>query len=352
MSRTTTITGTLVDSSDNPLANKTITATLTGADDPYITSTGIVISSDAVTTITASDGTWSLNLLSPGDLSPTRLYYIVTSVNFLLITTSFAYSASPVAITTLSSSAPTPSSSTVLVYDYIINPAGDPLVAVPVVCKININAFDTINNNSVGVAAQLSTLTDTNGYYAFNLIPNGDLDPIGTYYNVYENNSLQPKSIVTGDSGGIVNELRITPSTPGASPLSQSSIGADLAEVAAFVSLTSTSTIVANLERIRAILAAYTGDDWFTETLFAQLNPATRQSGNLNINGSITAAAGLSTSGVLSVGGNATISGTTTVSGSLLGSAVPNVATVPTGAFAIYTTPHGRQTLGAFRIFL
>lgn len=352
MSRTTTVTGTLVDSSDTPLPNKTITATLTGAEDPYITSTGTIVSADAVTTITDMSGDWSLDLLSPGDLSPTGLYYIVTATNFLIVTTSFAYSASPVDITTISASSPTPSSSTVLVYDYVIDPAGNPVIAASVICKINRNAIDTINNNSVGIAAQLSTLTDINGYYAFNLIPNGSLSPLGTYYNIYEDGSIQPKSIITGVSGGLVNQLIVTPTTPGANVVSQSSISADLTELAAFVSLTTGSDITDNLDRIRYILSSYTGGDWFTETLFAQLNPASRQAGNISINGSITADTGLSTAGVLSVGGNGTITGTLTVNGSLLGTSVPNVGTIPPGAVAVYTTPRGRQTLGSLAVFL
>lgn len=357
--RLTTVTGTLTGTGGAPLAGATVTASLVGplgATDFSYTGDGgaggIVISPAPVTTTTASDGTWSLALVAPGDLSPAACHYVVSASGLAITTTAFAYSATPLTLLSIDAGGSTPFSTTALIYDYVIDPAGNPVVGAKVTCRTSQNAINTTNNVSIPANVVLETTTGSNGYYSFNIVPNADLSPNGVYYLVYENGTTKAKAISVPSAGGLVNALQITPITPGSGVVAQNAIGADLTEAATFDTLGGSSTLVNNLDRIRWVLAQYTGGAWDTATLFAQLDPLVQQLGNILIAGSITANGGLVTSGLLSVGGNAVVDGALTVNGSLVGAAVPNVATVPSGASAMYTTPHGRMTFGNLAIFL
>ena len=345
--RTTTITGLLTDSRGTPIPSAIVTATLQGATNIYSTQDGSLVDPLPNPVSTALDGTFSLSLLPPGDLSPSGLFYQIVAGIFSIRTTPFPYSATALPLSTVAASSPTPSSTTTPVYDYLIDPGGVPIANATVTCKVSENAINTGNLVSLPANQYRRTTTDVNGYYQFNLIPSTNLAPAGVYYLIYENGAPKPKSIFVGSGGGTVNSLIITPSTPGAGATAQSSIAADQIEAQTFDTLSAGSNIVANLNRIRYVLSQYVGGaSWHTTTLFAQLSPLVRQLGNISITGSVSSGS-MTTDGLLNVGGNATVLGNLVVDGSITGAALPNAATVPPGAFAVWTTPWGRQSLNA-----
>lgn len=73
---------------------------------------------------------------------------------------------------------------TVVVFDYLLDTAGKPIVGATVRCVLNYNAA-TVSSPAVSIVPnQQSATTDANGYYQFTLIPSASLAPSGTTYQV------------------------------------------------------------------------------------------------------------------------------------------------------------------------
>lgn len=342
------ITGTLVDATGVPLSDQEIDASL----DIDFTSTIVYdpaflsVMPLQVSTTTANDGTWSLGVIAPEDLSSPDIGYIFSAEGFSATTGPFAYTSSPLPLTDiLDDPAPNPEI-VATIYGYVTSPSGLPQNNINVLVGLTQTATSMTTDDIIDASTILNTSTNQYGYWSLDVIPTTLLDPNTTRYTVVEGFG-SPKIIAVTISGGNVNTLITNDIVAPLVPLTTSSIAADLVENdTTFTVIDQNSTLLTNMDNIRAILAKHSGTRWFDIFTYAIMSPLLAQIGSMNISGTADGESGLLTSGTL-------LAGTTTITGNLTLNGTTHFANqLPAGSTAVYTTTHGRQTLGAFRIFL
>jgi len=97
------------------------------------------------------------------------------------------------------------------------------------------------------------------------------------------------------------------------------------------------ATMLATLDRIRAVLAAHSGLTWHDAPASVRIGLVSPQSGSMAATGVVYPQSALLDAGDLSAG-SMHVAGILNVHGTL---AAGN--TIPAGAYTVYTTPHGRQ---------
>lgn len=342
------ITGTLVDATGTALPDQEIDAAL---DIPSTSSISydpafLSVMPLLISTITASDGTWSMELIAPEDLSVPEIGYIFTGLGFTASTGSFAWQSSPLPLTDiLDNPAPNPEI-LATIYGFITDPSGLPKEGVAVSIGVTQEATSNTTDAIVDASTIITTSSDQNGYWTVDLIPTTLLTPSTTLYSVIEGMGT-PKLIAFTTSGGNVNTLVVNNPTGNLIPLTSTSVSADLVEDdSGYITPDNTSTLLTNMNNIRSILAKHSGGRWYDIYTWVTMSPSSAETGSMHITGTADAQSGLLTSGTLSaasaiITNNLTLNGKTTTSN-----------TIPTGSTMVYTTQHGRQTLGSLAVFL
>jgi hypothetical protein len=113
----------------------------------------------------------------------------------------------PTAATSASQTVPTQQ-----VFDYLLDSGGAPVVGAQVICVLNFSPAVTLNPVVSLQAIQKQTVTDRNGYYTFNLIPNANITPGGTVYSVLTPDTTLDISVPS--SGGPFQVTQIATSQP------------------------------------------------------------------------------------------------------------------------------------------
>lgn len=119
----------------------------------------------------------------------------------------------PIIVPPSSSSTSAPQTvATQQVFDYLLDTAGHPKSGATVIAVLNYAPAVTLNPVTSLQAIQQQTTTDSNGYYSFNLIPNGNINPSGTTYTIIAPDTTLDISVPT--TGGPFQVTAITTSQP------------------------------------------------------------------------------------------------------------------------------------------
>lgn len=292
----------------------------------------------AVASTTALDGTFTLRLVAPGDLNVANLSYVVSAtgpVSFSAPTGSFAYQSANLPLSSLLASPAPPSDTYCTVSGYVVDPSGMPVAGAYVAVGTTQEAV-SLAGTPVDASAPVLAASDADGFWSVRVIPTTSLLPANTYYTVSEGAGT-PRIISVGPSGGYANALVVNVRAAHLVPLGAASVAVDSVENQSDDAIDQYATMLATLDRIRAVLAAHSGLTWHDAPASVRIGLVSPQSGSMAATGVVYPQSALLDAGDLSAG-SMHVAGILNVHGTL---AAGN--TIPAGAYTVYTTPHGRQ---------